>query len=310
MKIHQGIEHLTPLKNAVVTSGTFDGVHFGHQKILKRVIEAAKRDNGESVVITFWPHPRIVLFPNHGDGLKLLNTFDEKAKLIAQQGIDHLVSIAFTKEFSQLTSQQFIQQILIDKIGTKRLIIGYDHKFGRNREGSFEHLKTNSLSYGFEVEEIPRQDLEDVGVSSTIIRKNLEEGKVEVSNNYLGHRFSVSGKVIKGNQLGRTIGYPTANIQLGDTYKLIPADGVYAAYVSINEKEYQAMVNIGYRPTVDGQMHTIEANIFHFSEDIYEKEIEIHFIKMLRKEIKFDNMDELKAQLSKDNQLAIAILNR
>ncbi|MDH5476467.1 MAG: bifunctional riboflavin kinase/FAD synthetase [Cyclobacteriaceae bacterium] len=309
MKIHTDISSITPLKNAVVTSGTFDGVHFGHQKILKRVIEAAKRDNGESVVITFWPHPRIVLYPNHGDGLKLLNTFNEKAKLIAQQGIDHLISIPFTKEFSQLSSQQFIQDILIKKIGTKKLIIGYDHKFGRNREGSFEHLKSNAPSYGFEVEEIPRQDLEDVGVSSTLIRKTLLEGKVEISNTYLGHRYSITGKVIKGNQLGRTIGYPTANIRLDNPYKLIPADGVYAAIVAVNNIEYQAMVNIGYRPTVDGQMHTIEAHIFHFDNDIYEQEIEIYFIKMLRNEIKFDTIEELQTQLSKDHKLAITVLN-
>lgn len=309
MKIHEGLDHISPLKNAVVTSGTFDGVHFGHQKILKRVVEAAKRENGESVVITFWPHPRLILYPNHGDGLKLLNTFDEKAKLIEQQGIDHLVTIPFTKEFSQLTSQEFIQQILIDKIGTKHLIIGYDHKFGKNREGSFEYLKTNASSYGFAIEEIPRQDLEDVGVSSTLIRKNLEQGKVEISNTYLGRLYCTSGTVIHGDALGRKIGFPTANIQLNDSHKLIPADGVYAVKTVIKGRLYKGMVNIGYRPTVDGQMHTIEVHIFNFDEAIYDEKIEIQFVKMLRKEIKFDNIDGLKNQLSKDKALAIEILN-
>ena len=185
MIIHQGVENLSPLKNAVVTSGTFDGVHIGHQKILNQVVEAAKRENGESVVITFWPHPRLVLFPDHGDGLKLLNTFDEKAELISQQGIDHLIKIPFTKEFSNLSSEEFIRKILIEQIGTKHLVIGYDHKFGRNREGSFEHLQANASSYGFTVEEIPRQDLENVGISSTLIRESLLEGKVEISNHYL-----------------------------------------------------------------------------------------------------------------------------
>lgn len=309
MKIHNGIENLTPLKHAVVTSGTFDGVHFGHQKILKRVFEAAKREKGESVVITFWPHPRLILYPNHGDGLKLLNTFEEKAKLIEQQGIDHLVTIPFTKEFSQLTSQEFIQQILIEKIGTKHLIIGYDHKFGKNREGSFDYLMANSQKFGFEIEEIPRQDLEDVGVSSTLIRKNLEQGKVEISNTYLGRLYCTSGTVIHGDALGRKIGFPTANIQLNNPHKLIPADGVYVVKSVIKGKTHNGMVNIGYRPTVDGQMHTIEAHIFDFNETIYDENIEIQFVKMLRKEVKFNNIDELKTQLTKDKELAIEILN-
>ena len=309
MKIHYGIEHISIVENAVVTSGTFDGVHLGHQKILKRVVEAAKRENGESVVITFWPHPRLVLYPNDGDGLKLLNTFEEKAKLVELQGIDHLISIPFTKEFSQLTSEEFIQQILIDKIGTKHLIIGYDHKFGKNREGSFEHLKENAHLYGFTVEEIPREDLENVGISSTLIRQNLLEGKVEVSNNFLGHNYSVFGKVIHGNELGRKIGFPTANILLGEPYKLIPSDGVYAAIVLLNGVQYKAMVNIGYRPTVDGQMHTIEAHLFNFNQDIYHQYIEVQFIKMLRTEIKFDSIEALKIQLVKDKELAIDLLN-
>lgn len=309
MIIHQGVENLSPLKNAVVTSGTFDGVHIGHQKILNQVVEAAKRENGESVVITFWPHPRLVLFPDHGDGLKLLNTFDEKAELISQQGIDHLIKIPFTKEFSNLSSEEFIRKILIEQIGTKHLVIGYDHKFGRNREGSFEHLQANASSYGFTVEEIPRQDLENVGISSTLIRESLLEGKVEISNHYLGHPYAIHGQVIHGNQLGREIGFPTANIQLGDPYKLIPADGVYAALAKVNNVRHQAMVNIGYRPTVDGQMHTIEAHLFDFKEDIYSSSIEIEFIKMLRKEIKFNNLDELTTQLVKDKELAIQLLN-
>jgi len=309
MLIHHGIDQLPTIKNAVVTSGTFDGVHLGHRHILKRLQQIAKQSKGESVVITFWPHPRLVLFPESGDNLKLLNTFEEKAKLLEEVGIDHLVRIPFTKEFSRLTSVEFINQVLIDKLNTKKLVIGYDHKFGRNREGSFEHLKANAQDYGFEVEEIPRQDIENVGVSSTLIRKTLSEGKVEESNKYLSHPYTISGQVIKGKQLGRTLGFPTANISINNPYKLIPSNGVYAVRAELNSISIEGMLNIGVRPTVDGKLRSIEVHLFDFDKEIYGKTLTLNLIKRVREEIKFKNTDELKNQLMKDEKLVIEILN-
>lgn len=309
MIIHHGIDQLPTINNAVVTSGTFDGVHLGHRQILKRLNQIAEQSNGESVVITFWPHPRLVLYPNDGDHLQLLNTFEEKADLLAHSGIDHLIRIPFTKEFSQLSSQDFIQQILIDKINTKKLVIGYDHKFGRNREGSFEHLKTNAHQYRFDIEEIPRQDIDHIGISSTLIRNALSEGNVELSNQYLTHPYSLTGEVINGNKLGRTIGFPTANINISSPHKLIPSNGVYAINAIIHKQSHQGMLNIGYRPTVDGSSRTIEAHLFDFDQEIYGEMLTVEFIKRVRDEVKFTNMESLKSQLTKDKALVIDILN-
>ncbi len=249
MKIHKGLDSIQPIRNAVVTIGTFDGVHIGHQEILQRLKEIASKIEGETVVITFWPHPRLVLFPND-DSLKLLSTFEEKAEILLKLGIDHLVAIPFTKEFSNLTSEQFTRQVLLEKIGTKRLVIGYDHRFGKNREGSFEHLKANEKEYGFKVEEISKQEIDNIAVSSTKIRKALEIGDVKTANSYLGQHYSLSGKVVEGNRIGRTIGFPTANIDIAEKFKLVPADGVYAVKVSLAEGSFQGMLNIGNRPTI------------------------------------------------------------
>ena len=309
MIIHHGIDQLPKITNAVVTSGTFDGVHLGHRQILSRLQQIAQQSDGESVVITFWPHPRLVLYPDNGDHLQLLNTFEEKAALLAQTGIDHLIRIPFTKEFSQLSSEEFIHKILIDKIQTKKLVIGYDHKFGRNREGSFEYLKTNAPQYGFELEEIPRQDIDEVGVSSTAIRKALLEGKVEISNQYLTYPYALTGEVVSGDKMGRTIGFPTANISVSEVHKLIPANGVYAINALINNHSYQGMLNIGYRPTVNGTTKTIEANFFDLDKDLYGQIVTIQFIKKIRDEVKFSDMEALKSQLTKDKKLAIDILN-
>ena len=307
MKIYEGLNEFLPVKNPVVTSGTFDGVHLGHQKILHRIREIARSVEGETVLITFWPHPRLVLYPEEHQ-LRLLSTFEEKAKLLRQFGIDHLVTIPFTKEFSQLSSKEFIEEVIVQKIQTKKLVIGYDHRFGKNREGSFEYLKANSSSFGFELEEISRQDVDEIGVSSTKIRQALESGDIETANSYLGRPYELNGLVIKGQQIGRSIGFPTANIHIPNDYKLIPKDGVYAVEASVNGSIYKSMLNIGNRPTVDGSKKSVEAHLFDFQGDLYDKQITIYLRAYLREEQKFENLEGLKAQLHKDQQRAKLIL--
>lgn len=299
MKIYHGIDDFSRLDYAVVTSGTFDGVHVGHKKILSRLNEIAERNKGETVVLTFWPHPRLVLHPEDRS-LKLLNTFEEKAELLKGQGIKHLVRIPFTKEFSQLTSEEFIQKIVVETIGTKKLVIGYDHRFGHNREGSFEQLKVNGPRYGFDVEEIPRQDVDHVGVSSTKIREALEKGDVTTATHLLGQPYCLTGRVVIGDQIGRTLGYPTANIEIDTHYKLIPADGIYAVTVVYGHHTYKGMLYIGNRPTINGTKRNIEVNIFDFSKDIYGESLTINFINMIRGDLRFDSLEELKEQLHTD----------
>lgn len=308
MKIHDGIEQFDRLQKAIVTSGTFDGVHIGHQTILGKLIQLAQKTGGETVVITFWPHPRMVLHADSKD-LKLLSTFEEKAALLAEAGIDHLVKIAFTKEFSELSSTEFIQKVLIDAIGTTHLVIGYDHRFGKNREGSFEHLMANRKKWGFEVEEISRQDVDNVGVSSSRIRNALANGQVEIAAEYLGRPYSFTGTVVEGDKIGRSLGFPTANIHIPENYKLIPADGVYAIHLRWNGRQYNGMLNIGQRPTVGGRQRTVEAHVFELEENLYNTELTVFLIKQIRTELKFDSLDELKMQLARDKESAIAILD-
>jgi riboflavin kinase / FMN adenylyltransferase len=307
MKIYEGLEGFSPVHNAVVTSGTFDGVHLGHQKILHRIREIARNIEGETVLITFWPHPRLVLYPSEHN-LRLLSTFEEKAKLLRQFGIDHLVTIPFTQEFSQLTSEQFIHSVLVDKIHTKKLVIGYDHRFGKNREGSFEYLQANSKEFGFELEEISRQDVDEIAVSSTKIRKALETGDVKTATSCLGRPYELNGLVIKGQQIGRSIGFPTANIHIPNDYKLIPKDGVYAVEAQVEGVQYKAMLNIGNRPTVDGSKKTVEAHLFDFQGDLYDKQITVWLKEFLREERKFENLEALKAQLVVDQKNAKSLL--
>jgi len=307
MKIYHGIDDFVKLPTAVVTSGTFDGVHLGHRKILMRLKEAAERSQGETVVITFWPHPRLVLHPED-ETLKLLNTFEEKAALLKTHGVEHLIRIPFTKEFSQLSSEEFITQILVDRIGTKKLVIGYDHHFGKNREGSFEQLKSNAIRYGFEVEEIPRQDVDHVGVSSTKIRKALEAGDVTVANHFLGTYYQLSGRVVTGDKLGRLLGYPTANIEVDTKYKLIPADGIYAVTIEYEHQQLKGMLYIGNRPTINGIKRNIEVNIFDFDKDIYGDSLTLHFHQLIRGDMKFDDLESLKKQMLADKEATLKIL--
>jgi riboflavin kinase/FMN adenylyltransferase len=297
------------LPNAVVTSGTFDGVHLGHQKILSRIKDIAVRISGETVVITYWPHPRLVLKPDD-QTLKLLNTFEEKAELLKEQGIHHLLRIPFTKEFSQLSSSDFIKNILVERIGTRKLVIGYDHHFGKNREGSFEQLKIDAPKYGFELEEIPRQEIDNMAISSSKIRHALEEGNVTEANHLLGRPYTLSGRVVKGDRLGRVLGFPTANIDIDSHYKLVPADGIYAVIVKHSGKEFGGMIYIGNRPTVEGSQRSIEVNIFNFDKEIYGEDLKVSFEKLLRLDTKFNNLEELKEQLHKDKELALEALKK
>ncbi len=309
MKIYHGIDDFVRLPLAVVTSGTFDGVHIGHQKILTRLKEVAERSQGETVVITFWPHPRLVLHPED-DTLKLLNTFEEKAELLKAQGVQHLVRIPFTKEFSQLSSEQFITEILVDKLGTKKLVIGYDHHFGKNREGSFEQLKNNASRYGFEVEEISRQDIDNVGVSSSEIRKAIEAGDVSAANHFLGTPYSLTGRVVTGDKLGRLLGYPTANLEIDTKYKLIPNDGIYAVTVDYEHQRLKGMLYIGNRPTINGIKRNIEVNIFNFDKDIYGDALTLHFHSLIRMDMKFSDLEGLKKQMDLDKEQALQILKK
>jgi riboflavin kinase / FMN adenylyltransferase len=304
VKVYHKLEDFKGANKPVVTTGTFDGVHIGHQTIIKRIKEIAEKNGGETLLITFFPHPRMVLYPDD-DSLKLINTQEEKIHLLEKYGIDHLLIIPFTKEFSRLSSLEFVRNILVNKIGTKKLVIGYNHHFGRNREGTFEHLKEFGPLYGFDVEEIPAQDLDNINVSSTKIRQALLSGDITTANNYLGHPYTISGKVVEGDKIGRQIGFPTANIQIAEKYKLIPAKGVYAVDVFVLEKRYKGMLYIGNRPVLNNNSETIEVNIFDFNENIYHQRINIEFKERIRDEEKFSNLEELKNQLEKDKQIAL-----
>ncbi len=306
MKIHNGLGKFEKLSYAVVTSGTFDGVHIGHRKILQRLNEIACKHNGESVILTFWPHPRLVLYPDQE--LSLLTSIEEKAELLSKQNIDHLVIVPFTMEFSALSSDEFVKDILVDKIGTKKLVIGYDHKFGKNRSGSFEELNENSHKYGFDVEEISKQMIDSNAVSSTKIRRALQEGDIEKANNFLGRYFRLTGKVVEGDKIGRTLNFPTANIEVDFKYKLIPGEGIYAVSIILGNNHFKGMLNIGYRPTFGGSQKRIEVHIFDFDQEIYGESVTIIFYQKIRSEIKFQNISDLKAQLQQDKKSVQQIL--
>ena len=299
LKIYNHFSEFKKLDNAVVTIGTFDGVHYGHQKIIKRLCELAKSTGGESVILTFFPHPRLIIDPEN-QHLKMINTIDEKAKILASLGIDHLIITPFTRDFSNLSPSEYIKQILLDTIGVKNIIVGYDHRFGKDRQGGMTDLQEFAGLYGFEIEEIAEQDINDVAVSSTKIRTALLEGDVALAASYLGYNFSIHGRVIKGDKIGRTIGYPTANIFVEETYKLIPSDGIYAVTVELNGDTYKGMAYIGQRPTINGMTRNIEVNIFDFNQEIYGQVITMNFLKFLRHDVKFTGLEALKLQLHED----------
>ncbi len=310
MKVYHNLSEYTSSSKAVVTVGTFDGVHIGHQTLLNTIKDEAKKDSYESVLLTFWPHPRLVLFPDSSD-LKLLNTLEEKIDRLEKTGIDHLIIHPFSREFSRTTALDYVTEILVGSLDVSELVIGYDHHFGRNREGNLENLKALAPAHGFRVKEIPAQEIDDVNVSSTKIRRALMEGDVTTANEYLGYTYMVSGEVTNGAQIGRTIDYPTANIALNDELKLIPGNGVYACRVRIDGQVYGGMANIGRRPTVSEQEESkLEVHIFNFDQTIYGKKVEVSFIQNLRKEVKFENVNQLKEQLDIDADRATQILDR
>jgi len=298
------------VKSPVVTIGVFDGVHKGHAKLLNRLKEKAKANNGESVVITLWPHPRLFLGKDL-DNLRLINTLDEKKILMEKAQIDNLVVLPFNRELSQLSACEFTEQILVDKLHIQSLLIGYDHHFGRERKGGYDDLKSCSLQYDFELERIDAELVNGVKISSTKIREILLKGNIHIANEYLGYQYFIKGYVVGGNRIGQKIGFPTANIEVQEPYKLIPCDGVYAVVVNIEGKTQKGMLNIGYRPTFDkyGSRKSVEVHLFNFGKDIYHKEIFIHFVRRIREEKKFDGVEELVNQLEKDKKTAKHILN-
>jgi len=301
MKVYHSINEFIKVKNAVVTIGTFDGVHIGHRKIISRIKEIADSIGGETVILTFFPHPRMILNPED-ESIKLINTIDEKAELLKQLGVDHLIITPFSRDFSNQAAEDYIRDVLVNKLGTKKIVIGYDHRFGKDRLGSLNELLHMAPVYGFEVIEIPEQDINDVAISSTKIRTALLSGDIDLANTFLGYPFFINGRIVRGDQLGRQMGYPTANLVIRERYKLVPADGIFAVKVQVNDKEYKGMGYIGRRPTINGIARNIEVNIFDFDEEIYNQYIRMEFHHFVRGDMKFASLDELKEQLGRDKK--------
>ena len=308
LKIFNSIKSFNATKPTIVTIGTFDGVHLGHQKIVAQITKNAHALNCESLVLTFFPHPRMVL--QESTEMKQLNTLNEKIALLDNLGIDNLVVHPFDKEFSRLTAEEFVKKVLVDVFKIKKIIIGHDHRFGRNRTATIDDLINFGETYGFEVEQISAEEINEVSISSTKIRNALLEGNIELAANYLGYDYSLTGIIFKGKQLGRTIGYPTANITIEEDYKLIPNNGVYIAKSVLNGKTVFGMMNIGTRPTVDGTKQTIEINFFDFKQDLYGQKITISLLHRMRSEQKFESIDALKNQLGIDKKTALAFIEK
>jgi len=298
LKEHKGANLFISDRQTVVTIGTFDGVHAGHRKIIERLVNAANANNLDSVVLTFFPHPRMVL--QKESGLQLINTIGERKKLLEQTGIDHLVIHPFTHQFSRLTAIEFVRDILVNKLKAKKIIIGYDHRFGRNRTADINDLKQFGEDFGFEVEEITQQDVEQVAVSSTKIRNALLDGRVERANRYLQHPFTLNGTVVKGRGIGKDLGFPTANLEITEDYKLIPKNGVYVVRTQIDGESVTGMMNIGTNPTVGGKEKTIESYFFDLDKDLYGKQLEIELLVRIRDEKKFTSVDDLKIAMKQD----------
>ncbi|QLG44839.1 bifunctional riboflavin kinase/FAD synthetase [Costertonia aggregata] len=302
------VSKIDKTKPTAITIGTFDGVHIGHKKILERLINDAKSLNLRSTVLTFFPHPRMVL--QKDTDIKLLNTIDEKEQVLKSLGLEQLIVHPFTKDFSRLSATEFVRDILVNSLGTKKIIIGYDHRFGRNRNANITDLIAFGETFDFEVEEIPAQEIDDVSVSSTKIRKALLEGDLKTANTYLGYTYMLTGIVKKGKGLGRQINFPTANIFIAETYKLVPKNGVYVVSGTINGKTVYGMMNIGYNPTVAGTEKSIEVHFFDFDINLYETKIQVRILDRIRDERKFDSVELLKQQLEKDRKTSLALIQK
>ena len=308
MKIYRSIEAYNEDKRSVVTIGTFDGIHLGHQKILSRLINSSKNKDLNSVVLTFFPHPRIIL--NKYNEVKMIDTLDEKIIHLNEIGIDTLIIHPFDKKFSLLSADQFIKDFLVEKLKIKHIIIGYDHRFGKGREASVTDLKNYASDYDFTVEEIKAQEIEKITVSSTKIRNSINEGDIKTTEKYLGRYFNLTGKVVKGDGLGKKINYPTANIFIEETYKIIPKDGVYLIETIIKDKLFNGMMNIGHRPTIGTNIKSIEVHLFNFNEDIYDQVISVKMISKIREEKKFSSIQALQEQLVKDENYCLKLINK
>jgi len=303
LKIIINFNAFSAKNKTIATIGTFDGVHIGHQKIIDRLVKSAKRKNLDAVVLTFFPHPRMVL--QKDANIKLINTINEKAQLFEKLGVDNLVVKKFTKQFSRLSAEDFVKQVLVNKLKIENIIIGYDHHFGRNRNANINDLRTFGKTYNFEVEEISVQDINEVAVSSTKIRNALNEGDIKTANTFLGYNFMLTGVVIEGKGLGKNIGFPTANIFIEESYKLIPKQGVYIVKSNIEGKNVFGMMNIGTNPTLGENKQSIEVHFFNFSKNLYNQNIQVGLLQRIRDEEKFNSLDNLKEQLKKDKQTAL-----
>lgn len=315
MQIHKDLDQLPVFRNAVITIGTFDGVHLGHRQIIDRLIQQAKLIDGESVIITFHPHPRKIVSSTIL-GIRLINTLDEKIQLLENLGIDHLVIVPFTDAFANQAASDYVRQFLVEKFHPHTIIIGYDHRFGKERKGDYVLLEQLAPAFGFRLEEIPKHVLDEISISSTRIREALLEGKIEIADKLLGYEFFFSGTVIHGDKLGRKLGYPTANLKVQDEEKIIPGNGIYAVYATVGKdtglvevnNRIKGMMSIGFRPTVDGKKRVIEVNLFDFNKDIYDQELRVYVKRYLREEIKFDSLEELVKQIDQDKIDSLKIL--
>lgn len=310
MKTIQDISNYKPSdKKTILTLGTFDGVHVGHRTIIEKVIEEGKKKNLESIVLTFFPHPRMVL--QQDDSLRLLNTIDEKAELLEKLGLDTLIVHPFSQEFSRLTAEEFVKDVLVNQLNISKIIIGYDHRFGRNRTATIDDLVEFGKEYHFEVEQIPAEVIDNNSVSSTKIRKALESGDIKLANSYLSHPYFLTGTVVEGKQLGRKLNFPTANLKINESYKLIPKIGVYVVEAKVDHIIYKGMMSIGYNPTVtENQKITIEVNLFDFDQTIYGKEVRVYLLDRIRDEEKFDSVETLKLQLEKDKTFSLNFFSK
>ena len=307
MKVHTNIQELPVFRNAVITIGTFDGVHTGHQQIIKQLKEEAIAVDGETIIITFHPHPRKVV-SSVITGVRLINTLAERIELLARAGVDHLVVVAFTDFFANQSADEYIRDFLVARFQPHSIITGFDHHFGKERAGNFKLLQERSVQYNYQLKEIPEHLLDAIKVSSTQIREHILHNNIEEANRLLGYDFFFEGEVVHGDKIGRTIGYPTANLKNADEEKITPGDGIYAVYASVNDNMYKGMMSIGFRPTVNGKKRVTEVNLFDFDKEIYKQVIRVYVKKYLRSEVKFDGLHALKEQLHKDKSDSVLAL--